>query len=342
MKNPKEIITDLIHSGEIAFIISQVFNYFCRPVKSVVRYSGSFRNPNIEGAFAAAAGILFLIQLDNYIAKKQLKTHTIFCCIGLLLALDRVIRSNSRTAYIAIAASVLCFVLHNIYYMRRNNTFLSFVGIAFICMALLVPVCKLNDWLLSNLSAYMGTEIKYPRDQDYLTAENIWQQKDYVFAAENANTNLEGRRELNTLLSSGSFQNALEAYSSGRPLYYLAYIRQMNLFGHKYHAKSWGDYIYPHNGILEIMYRYGIFAGIPYCTMLFYTLWYSFLYARREYASGEYKLYPLLVTVGAEVIFMFENGEKPFVWMIWFLFYIGMGSLFPTGDLKLDGRKTNG
>lgn len=135
------------------------------------------------------------------------------------------------------------------------------------------------------------------------------------------------------MLSGGSLVNNLEAYSSGRTLYYLAYIRQMNLLGHYYHARNWGDYIYPHNGLLEIMYRYGIFAGIPYCAMLFYVLWYSMKYARKH-SEGKTgcRLYPLLITVGAFGNLLFENAEKPFVWMIWVLLYIGMGMLFPTEE----------
>ena len=77
-----------------------------------------------------------------------------------------------------------------------------------------------------------------------------------------------------------------------RTLYYLDYIREMNLFGHYYHAKNWGDYIYPHNGVLEIMYRYGIFAGIPYVIMVAVSFWYGFMYARKKSNYTAYKIFP--------------------------------------------------
>lgn len=339
MNNPKQILQEMMWSGEIVFWLTTAFIYICRPENGIARYAGYFRNPNIEAAFAAAGAILFLVELDNRILKKKIKLYGVFCCIGLIIAWDRVWRSDGRTGKLAVLATVFCFVMHNLYYLKRNHTGVSVLKIIGLCILLFVPVVKADTWILNNLADRLGTEIVYPADQQYPTAKENYGFTVYAAEMESISSEeqmipvskLEGRRDIRAFLKSGSFVNALEAFSSGRTLYYLAYIRQMNLFGHYYHARNWGNYIYPHNGILEIMYRYGIFAGIPYVLMLITALCYSFFYARRAMGSETYKLFPLLLTVGAGVSFMLENGEKPFVWMIWVLFYLGMGILF-TGE----------
>lgn len=348
MKDPKGLLQDLMWAGEIVFWFTTVFIYFCRPENGVARYAGYFRNPNIEAAFAAAGAILFLVELDNRILKKELNFYGVCSCVGLVIALDRVWRSDGRTGQLAVLASLFCFVVHNLFYMKKNHTGLALVKTMFLCILLFVPIVKADTWLLSNLAQRLGTEIVYPADQQYLTAKENGGMTVYAAEVETVDgdeqmlpaNNMEGRRDIKTFLKAGSFINAFEAFSSGRTLYYLAYIRQMNLFGHHYHARSWGNYIYPHNCILEIMFRYGIFAGIPYVIMLIAALQQSFLYTRRTGGSELYKLYPLLVTVGAGISFMLENGEKPFVWMIWMLFYLGMGILFPgkTQEEYLEGE----
>lgn len=342
MKDRSVMLQDIMWGGEAAFWGTTLFIYICRPQAEEFRFLGFFRNPNIEAAFGAAAFILFLIELDNRILKKKNGIYGIICVIGLIIAFDRTYRSGGRTGIMAVAVSFAVFILHNIWYCRKNKTLCSFARTILICIILCIPVLSADNWIFNHLPQKLGTQVTYPKDLDY-TGYVDWNTPDAVYAAdyqdeqkmketETGAQRISGRRSLSALLSSGTFSNAIEAYSSGRTLYYIAYIRQMNLLGHYYHAKNWGDYIYPHNGLLEIMYRYGIFAGIPYMFMLFYSFWYAFLYARRSKASHPYKLYPLAVSVGMYCILILENGEKPFVWMIWIIFYIGMGSLFDGVD----------
>ena len=90
MKEPKRLIQDLMWAGEIVFWFTTVFIYFCRPENGVARYAGYFRNPNIEAAFASAGAILFLVELDNRILKKEIKYYGVCSCIGLVIALSLV------------------------------------------------------------------------------------------------------------------------------------------------------------------------------------------------------------------------------------------------------------
>lgn len=354
MKNPIEMLHDLMRAGEYVFWITMLFMYFCRPVSDDIRYSGFFRNPNIEAAFASAAFILFLVELDNCILQKKIDGKCVFYCVGIILAFDRVNRSDGRTGQLALIAAFLFFCIHNLHYVRKNHTFRSGIMIFLLCSFLFIPISETNNWLLHNLADKFGTEVVYPTDQNYLTAgirnETIVYAEEIndteLVLEEELNNKLEGRREVATLVSSASLGNALEAYSSGRTLYYLAYIRQMNLFGHYYHAKNWGDYIYPHNGLLEIMYRYGIFSAVPYVIMMISSFWRALLYATGKNSRKRYKLYPILITIGAGCTFLLENGEKPFVWLIWILFYLGQGILFTEDRYRkrmlYEGGKSHG
>ena len=208
MKEPKRLIQDLMWAGEIVFWFTTVFIYFCRPENGVTRYAGYFRNPNIEAAFASAGAILFLVELDNRILKKEIKYYGVCSCIGLVIALDRVWRSDGRTGQLVVLASLFCFVIHNLFYMKINHTGFVLVKIMFLCILIFVPVVKADTWLLSNLAQRLGTEIVYPADQQYLKASGNGGMTVYAAEVETMVVeeqmlpvnNMEGRRDIKTFL----------------------------------------------------------------------------------------------------------------------------------------------
>ena len=75
---------------------------------------------------------------------------------------------------------------------------------------------------------------------------------------------------------------SLEKITSMRNLYWAAHLREMNLTGHAYKAKIWGGTRWPHNGVIAMMYRYGIFAGIPYTVMVGCCFFGGWRYLRRN------------------------------------------------------------
>ena len=337
MKQPWQMIWSILKGCEGVFWFTTIFIYFCRPEQSNARYLGFFRNTNIESIFSAAATVLFLVELDQGIVKKKKVSHIIWYVLGLLIACDRTWRTSGRTGMITVIATIAVFFLHAMYQAKSRKRLGKTLQVFVLCVCLLVPVVKLDSYLLTHLSEALGTQVIYKRDALMGKEESDkWEIfTETVYAGETEELQIvdtSERRSLSALFQGKNIVNTIEAYSSGRTLYYLEYVRQMNLFGHYYHARKWGDYIHPHNGVLEIMYRYGVFAGIPYVVMGMISLWYALLYSRKKKKEGFYNLFPFLATVNFMCTMLYENSEKPFVWMTWILYYIGMGILFVQED----------
>lgn len=336
MRRPKQMLACILKGSEGVFWVTTLFIYFCRPEIENARFLGFFRNTNIEAAFSAAAMMVFLVELDRAIAKNQRLLSMMPYVLGALIACDRTWRTASRTGQITILVTVAVFLLHNIHHAGENHRIGKLFQTVCVCILLLYPVIKTDDHILTHLADALGTRVIYEHDalMGYKEEEEISFTME-VYAASTEELQIidtSGRRNFSALFQGGNLINTIEAYSSGRTLYYLDYIREMNLFGHYYHAKNWGDYIYPHNGVLEIMYRYGIFAGIPYVIMVAVSFWYGFMYARKKSNYTAYKIFPLLSAVSFFCTMIYENSEKPFVWMTWILYYVGMGILFVQGE----------
>ena len=169
----------------------------------------------------------------------------------------------------------------------------------------------------------LHTEIKFSNDFYMDTAT------DHPFllnvsAAEPGNNN----RILYKLKTSVS----LETLTSGRTLYWKAYLRDMNLFGHYYNATFWGGGHKPHNGYIAIMYRYGIFALVPYVMMILYNLIYAVRYFwENMYDDRKYAFFILANMLCCIWLLVMENLELPFGWICWYGMYLIMGVYFDGG-----------
>ena len=74
-----------------------------------------------------------------------------------------------------------------------------------------------------------------------------------------------------------------------------------------------------YNGLIEMAYRYGIFALIPYVLMIYVAI---------RYVWKEKKFLMLAVVAAFSLTMIVQNVELPFANPLWILFYIGMGMWF--------------
>lgn len=93
----------------------------------------------------------------------------------------------------------------------------------------------------------------------------------------------------------------------------------MNLFGHKENPRMWGRRILPHNAILGIAHRYGIFTSVPYIIMLTMVIVTTYRYSKKKISYAAVPFYVCLSTI---VMSMADNVEQPFVWLPWFGLYL--------------------
>lgn len=130
-----------------------------------------------------------------------------------------------------------------------------------------------NNYCIYQVPRTLNTEIKFKNDFYVDTVvENPW-----IITAHAAEAGNENR-----ILYKLKNATTLETITSGRTLYWKAYLRQLNLFGHRGKAFLLGKHRKPHNAYIEMMYRYGIFALVPYILMLIYNFCFAFRYFKRH------------------------------------------------------------
>lgn len=126
----------------------------------------------------------------------------------------------------------------------------------------------------------------------------------------------------------------LTNFLSGRNLYWMEYLRDFNFFGHEYYPSMWGGARYPHNGILGIIYRYGVLAAVPYILMFVNAIIITFkAFIKNRYAS-EYAFYMWICVIGISLCMLVENFERPFLATEWLWWYWCLGYLFISNDSK--------
>ena len=95
----------------------------------------------------------------------------------------------------------------------------------------------------------------------------------------------------------------------------------------------------PHNGYIAMMYRYGIFAAVPYVLMVLWNLWYACRYFRRHWRRNGYAFFVLADMMSCFLLLLVENLELPFGWVCWYGMYIVMGVYFDDEKSREAGKK---
>ena len=80
------------------------------------------------------------------------------------------------------------------------------------------------------------------------------------------------------------------------------------------------------------MYRYGIFALVPYVMMILYNLIYAVRYFwENMYDDRKYAFFILADMLCCIWLLVMENLELPFGWICWYGMYLIMGVYFDGG-----------
>ena len=322
MAHPEELLEDIVKAVKYFSISHIIICWFTRPVISGARYAGIAWNPNIYAQYLVPMAAVCFGEIDQWMLKK--KKHILLETVMLIICYHMAVLSGSRTALVALAMIALGFISKWIYNKCHMNlerkTSVIFIALFLICIA---PVLTLNTWCLSNIVLNLNSQVIYPADS--IQIELI--QSDMAFFSET----VYGASTLQQAIQRFSWRGSFEKFTSGRLSYWTAYLRNMNLFGHEYHLSIWGNYRQAHCGLLEIAYRYGVFAVIPYILLLAGSIYLSWKYMRNELKQGKYASFPFFLIIGVVCIIMVENVERPFYSVSNIVLYMVIG-LFINGE----------
>lgn len=315
MNNPKVLFLDLLRAIEYFSLLNLIFCFIARPKLEWYSYCGIAWNPNIYIQYLMPMCVVSLAEILEWIEKDKRGKGWLFHLAMVIAACYLDWLSQSRTGLAAIAVVLLFFLVTVLFLLgQKKHRKKCWKAIA-ACTVLVVPVSFACGWAIQNIPQKLGTQVIFPRDDYKLEVE----MPSLTLKAEaGILENIKNSRAVRKFLIS----NDMEMLTSGRNLYWNAYLRNMNLWGHPYQLEIWGGGRGEHSGFIIIAYRYGVFTLVPYLLYLGLTFWYAWKYLRYKGKEQIYRFYPIGITVGMLCMLLVENVERPFYSVSCLAFYL--------------------
>ncbi len=315
MKRPSKFTADFVRAVHWFFAVITVFCILCRPENDAYRYSGFTDNPSIFALYIGTCWAVVLGEIDSRIQAGE-KLRKIIPYIGEgCLVFSFCWKSQSAGPLICMAGMAFLWLFKMVRRTRKKMTRKNLIAVIISAAVLILPVHAGLTWGLTNIPQAAGTAITYEGETTALRLNTI----PVAYAAEADGSEQESR--LAQKFSSPTLSRIL----SGRDYYYRTYLRDMNLSGHRAYPKMYGHRRLPHNAVIGIAHRYGVFAAVPYVLMLTAVIAGTIRYGRRK---QKYSGVPFYICLSTIVVAMADNVEQPFIWLPWFGLYIMMGCTF--------------
>ncbi len=309
MKDPDEILWDFLHGIELFAVIGVLYNMIFRLKYDGLLYNGYMTSASDFGIFSAFLVLIFSIEIYECLRIREYGKKLAGYICGLGIAGLQVLLSGKEIAEII---SFCCIVLLFFYVGKtikslsksdkKNMIFyLLYAGVAVVVYYLAV---KHIPWILKTMTTYEKERFETLKDPAVI----------------------------GILAQSGmkAYQNVRYHSLNEWFLTIKAYIWEMNLFGHKaVNLSVWNKPRGAENQILQILFRYGIFAAAAY-VMMFVAAVKTAVEKCRKYKKNIPSEY--LLTLGVFLFFgvagFFGNVEYPFYQPVWLLMYMLMAKCF--------------
>lgn len=318
MENPDKMIKNFVRAVHIFLILISIFCIICRPETgeiSGIRYSGISKNPSIFALYLATVFAVILGELEHFIKTGNGLKKMIFFILEGCVTLVFCWKSQSMCPLLCIAGVSFVWFVRMSYYTRKRKCRKLLAAIIISSVVLIIPTYLFIDWGVKHIPQTLGTAITYEGEEPIAKRQYGM----VVYASDL-------KEEFNkTRLGQKLHRTSLSGILSGRDYYYRTYLRDMNLFGHEENPKMWGKRRLPHNAVLGIAHRYGIFTSVPYILMLVMVIIRTFRYSKKETPYASVPFYVCLISI---VMSMADNVEQPFVWLPWIGLYLMMGAVF--------------
>lgn len=318
MENRVEMMQDLCQAIKWEFWLD-IGVCFCFFPAVGSRYCGSYSNPNVYAINLLVPLTVFFAELAEKENSEKTLLKKMLPSVGIGIITYMLWKTQCRTAFLGLVLMIGVMLL----ICKREKVLCEKRGRKkFLCVILL--------FILGGCAGHVGVTA-LPKVQkvnqaeevvEYEGSEDVFINAGIVMKVEAAEP--EGNRIVDKFLSSRSF----DEFTSGRTAFWKAYLRQMNLWGHRFRAQVNGNNWQAHNVFLSIAYEYGILSVVAYLYWVVCYAWYALAYFVKNGKQKIYAAFPLFLIIGIFPVFFFENLEQPFRWEIWIVMYLVVGVLF--------------
>lgn len=314
-KQYHQIFSEFYRAVHLYFVGSTIFCLFFRS-DSNPRYLGTFTYSTAFSRYESLIAVVAVVCVLKCINKNQKMRYSIFYVIELITSLFFIWKTQTRTAlaailFIIIAVGPMQIVICKKEHLRKHAIIIAVCGI------LLTPILFIGLEIgIHTLPERFQTDIKFKND-----AVEIMTNKKVVYAAQ---VGEEENRVFYSFLGS-----SLEGITSGRTIFWKAYLREMNWLGHEKYANVLGKRQNSHCALLQIPYQFGVLTVIPY---FFFVLFILMNAIKNMFTYISNKREESILVFGIVIIFvmnaMFQVIEILFSGFIWVVFYLFSGMLF--------------
>ena len=323
MDSPIELIKCYINAIHIYFVIITIFCLVCRP-DNYTRYMGAFTHPVTFGVYASIIASVALVCLEQSIYDKKLNIRIFFYSLEFIISFIFVWKSQTRSALLPVVASICLVLAKHLVRWKRERIKKRFIQNVMICVLLSIPVLCVVEVSLNYIPQWLNTQIVFENDKYQSEDDAYMGGRGFVVQAAGENR----KRTVRVLekIKSGS----LEHFTSGRNLYWKAYLRNMNLLGHFNYAEVMGRNQNAHSALFMVPYRYGVFSIVPYIIILFYAVIYGVNYYcdNLQIRNTTYTLFPIALILVFISTALFDVTEYLYSGLTWVGFYWVIGLFF--------------
>ncbi len=327
MERKEEMIRDFMNGIHLYFVTCVLFCVLFRPETESIRYNGISTNPAITGLCMGTVAIMALGELENAFRNRTgLKVQVLFI-IEALIALTFCWKAQGACPLLTFCVMGLVWFFRCLLYCCRHRCVGKFAAVLLLTVILVLPVYKTVDYSINTIPHIFDTEKVYEHDK-IVEKEKYPALITAAYAAEDVPEQAPPDEKASRLAQKFSDLSLLKILN-GRDYYYRTYLRNMNLRGHAKLAYMWGRQRLPHNAVIGIAHRYGVFAMVPYLVMIVAVFLNT---CRASSGRKDNSVFPFYAVCAFIIMSQVDNIEQPFVWLPWFAMYILMGICFVSKD----------
>lgn len=332
------------------FLLMTVISFLFRPFFEGGRYAGIFTNPNTFGLYLYVIFAIYMSDFDWNVEigksfKKSLPNYLQLALVIFFLSV-----SQARTAMLAICAIIVLWILLRIYMghkAKRHKNYLKALALLVVITAACYPLLYAG---VRNLPNIVGHPIMFEEDVLYLSnGEKIEDIGEKVLAESDAiehvqvpvpteKKKLEDNSIWGRIVKSLDSNETLNKISSGRITIYKAYMKKLNIKGHKRVTLNINGkkVSHAHNNWLQFAYTYGVIGMLFYTVITILSITRSIkFYLTNRRRNATYAFLIPAVCVGFVVASVTECLFLPFEVFPAFMYWFAFGDLF---EIKMEER----
>ncbi len=343
---------------KISFLVMAAISFFFRPYFEGGRYAGIFTNPNTFGLYLYVIFAVYMSDLDWNVETGKSWKKSLPVYLQLALVIFYLIVSQARTAMLAIASIFLLWIGLRIYMGKKEGRYLNFIRglLSLVVISVLCYPVFLAG--IKNLPGLVGHPIVFDEDVLYLSngekiediGDKVLAESDVIETVQVPDEQAQDNTIWGRIKRSLDNNSTLNKISSGRITIYKAYVKKLNLRGHRRVALNINGkkVSHAHNNWLQFAYTY----GIP--SMLFYTvitvlslIWSIRFYMTNRRRNATYAFLIPAICVGFVVATMTECLFLPFEIFPAFSYWFAFGDIFEkvvaeksTDETEIPGKES--